>query len=56
MIEANKIREFVQDTNLRSELNFYLKIENLGGYNDAARNKYITATANTALSVHLVLN
>lgn len=56
MIEANQIREFVQDTNLRSELNLYLKIENLGGYNDAARNKCIIATANTAPSVHLVLN
>lgn len=36
--------------------NSLLKIENLGGYDDTARNKCITATANTALSVHLVLS
>lgn len=31
MIEANQMRELVQDLNMRSELTPYLKMENLGG-------------------------
>lgn len=56
MMEANQMRGLVQDIHPRSEINLYLKVENMGGCNDKARNKHVTATANTALAVCLVLS
>lgn len=55
MTEANQMREFAHEINVRSELKPYLKTEKLDGHTDKARNKCIIATADTALSVDLVL-
>lgn len=55
-MKANQMRRFVQDFNMRSELNSYLKAENVGGNNDKVRNKHIIATVKTELAVYLVLS
>lgn len=56
LMKANQMRRFVQDFNMRSELNPYLKAENVGGNNDKVRNKHIIATVKTELAVYLVLS
>lgn len=55
-METNQMRRFVQDFNMRSQLNPYLKVENVGGNNDKVRKKHIIATVNTELAVYLVLS
>lgn len=56
MTEANQMRAFVHDINVRPELKPYLKTEKLEGHTDKARNQCIVTTADTALSVDLVLS
>lgn len=55
MTEANQMREFVHEINVRSELKPYLKPQKLEGHTNKTRNKCIIATADTVLSVDLVL-
>lgn len=56
VMEANQMRGFAQDFNMRSELNPYLKVENVGGNNDKVRNKHLIATVKTEHAVCLVLS